>query len=467
MLSFQLTFEFHSLKAKGTHSLTLLLDEGFVELENDGDGKQDTSSCTNGTHEIGNDRQGSNAHSTKCCSGRNVTIQDVDQGRVTVSLHDHLVIAELLGDVAGRRARHFDPCLTEQSTCRQNESQVENSVEWIVNNFGKRTGWRNVVGDSTDGDLLSGSTVHILPLAQETDQHIGWSAVVQELGDEVQVGDKGGLKDDGHVGSVKELDRIVSLLPTVFLVLDGKVDSPSLEIDDNYKNQDSGQKISQVGKILTVESLTNCLDLVGSRNEEVEKSNDSTLELSSTTSVDGSWTKGLPDDSLANVGSDKERDTRSKTIPLLQELVKSQDNKTGAKELEDDQKRVTGTDGTQVTIHSTDNISNRFTESNQETKELLGPREQGAIFLDVVVDFNDTRSSQKLHDKTGGNNGTDTKFHQCTTVGSENDTHPVEGIGRLGTLNTIDGDLAANQENEESNGSPEELLTERNLDGPE
>ena len=86
--------------------------------------------------------------------------------------------------------------------------------------------------------------------------------------------------------------------------------------------------------------------------------------------------------------------------------------------------------------------------------ELLGSGKQGPIFFDVVIDFNDTRTSQKLHDKTGSHNGTDTKFHQSTTVGSENDTHPVERIGRLGALDTIQRDLATYQKDEERDGCP-------------
>jgi hypothetical protein len=38
----------------------LLLDEGFVKLEDDSDRQKDTSSCTNSTHEISNDGEGSN-----------------------------------------------------------------------------------------------------------------------------------------------------------------------------------------------------------------------------------------------------------------------------------------------------------------------------------------------------------------------------------------------------------------------
>ena len=54
-----------------------------------------------------------------------------------------------------------------------------------------------------------------------------------------------------------------------------------LEVDDNAKNEDSREEAHEVGKILTVESLTESLDLVSARCQQVEQSDNGTLELSS------------------------------------------------------------------------------------------------------------------------------------------------------------------------------------------
>ena len=125
-------------------------------------------------------------------------------------------------------------------------------MERIVNDFRKRGRRGNIVSDSSDRYLLSHASFDILPLAEKTDQDIGRGTVVQKLGDKVQVGNKGRLKDDRHVRCVEQLDRVVSLLSTVLLILDRKIDTPSLEVDHNDKDQDGRQKIGQVGKILTV-----------------------------------------------------------------------------------------------------------------------------------------------------------------------------------------------------------------------
>jgi hypothetical protein len=68
-----------------------------------------------------------------------------------------------------------------------------------------------------------------------------------------------------------------------------------------------------------------------------------------------------------------------------------------------------------------------------------------------------------LHHQSRGDNWTDTKFHQSTTVGSKNDTHPVERITGLGRLNTVNRNLTAHQENEKDNRGPKKLFTEGDL----
>ena len=312
--------------------------------------------------------------------------------------------------------------------------------------------------------FLSCASFDLLPFSKKTDQDVCRGAVVQELGDEVQVGNQSSLENDRHVRCVEELDRVGSLLTAVFLVLDRKIDAPSLEVDDDNEDQNSSQKIRQVGKVLTVKRLTECTNLIITGDEKVEKSNNSTLELSTTTGVDSSGTEGFPDDRFTNVGSDEERNTRSKSISFLKELVKSKDNETGTEELGNDQDCISSTDRTEITVHSTNNVSNGFTSCDQNTKEFLGTRKQGAIFLDIVVDLNDTRTSQKLHNKTRSDNRTDPELHESTTVGSKDNSHPVERIRGFGTLNTIDWNLTAHQEDEQSNSSPKKLLAEGNLD---
>lgn len=51
-------------------------------------------------------------------------------------------------------------------------------------------------------------------------------------------------------------------------------------------------------------------------------------------SVDSSGAEGLPDDCLTDVGCNEERDTRTQTIALLEQLIQQQDDQTCNKQLE-------------------------------------------------------------------------------------------------------------------------------------
>mmetsp|Transcript_17052 Transcript_17052/g.29342 ORF Transcript_17052/g.29342 Transcript_17052/m.29342 type:complete len:323 (-) Transcript_17052:390-1358(-) len=322
----------------------------------------------------------------------------MNQGRVAMSLHDHLVVPQLLGHIPRARSGHLDPRLGEECAGREDEDEVEHGVEGIVNDLGEGGGRGDVVGDASHGDGLS--SLGILPLAQNAHEDVGGCAVVQELTHEVEVGHQGRLQDDGHVGGVEQLDGVCSLLSAVLLVLDGEDDPPSLEVDDDHEDEDGGGEVGEVGQVLAVDGLLDGADLVVARDEEVEERDDGALELGSTSGVDGGGTEGLPDNVLADVGGDEETDTATETVSLLEELVEGEDDESGAEELGDDEEGVTGSDGGEVTVHSADNVGNGLANSDEDSKELLGTSEEGAIFLDVVVDLNDATSCQELHDQS-------------------------------------------------------------------
>ena len=91
--------QFHFLETKRSQTFMLLLHKSLIKLEDDSYRQQNTSSSTNGTHEIGNDGERTDAHTTKRGRGGDVTVQNVNEGRIAVSLHHHLVVAQLFGDI--------------------------------------------------------------------------------------------------------------------------------------------------------------------------------------------------------------------------------------------------------------------------------------------------------------------------------------------------------------------------------
>ena len=449
------------LEAKGLTSLHLLLLEGLVELVDDGDTEKDTGSGTDGAEEIGNDGEGTDAHTTEGGGGGDVPVEDVDDGGITVALHDHLGIAELLGNIAGGGTGHLDPGLGEEGAGGEDENEVEDGVEGVVDDLSQRGGRADVVRDATDGDHLT--TLIVLPLAEKTNEDVGGGTVVQELGDEVQVGNQSSLEDDGHVGGVEQLNGVGSGLSTVLLVLDGEVDTPSLEVDNDGEDEDGSEQVGKVGEILAVDGLLEGADLVIAGDEKVEESDDGSLEFGTAAGVDGGGTEGLPNNVLADVGGNEKTDTTSEAVSLLKELIEGEDDETGTEELGDDDEGVAGTNGAEVTVHTTDDVGNGLTDRDEDTKELLGTLEEGAVLLDVVVHLNDARTGQKLHNQTGCDNGTDSELHEGAAVRGQDDAHPVEWVRGLGALDTVDRDLAAHQEDEQRDGRPQDLLAERDL----
>jgi len=94
------------------------------------------------------------------------------------------------------------------------------------------------------------------------------------------------------------------------------------------------------------------VDLVLLCAQEVEESNDCTFEFSTLLRADRDGREGLPEDDLADVGGDEERDAGSEAVTLLEEFVKEDDNDSGKGELEDNKCTVQGTDLVDWTVHA-------------------------------------------------------------------------------------------------------------------
>ncbi len=199
-----------------------------------------------------------------------------------------MLVAELLGNIRGAGARDIDPSLGEQGASSQDEGQVEDGVEGIQQHFLQRARRRDVVSQSTDRDSLTSiGTFNLTPSTQEVDEEVGGESLVQELRDEVQVGDESGLQDDGNVAGVEQLDGVAATLTALLLVLHGNVDTEALQEDDSDEDNSSGQEVGDVGQVGSVESLAQSLGLVRLGDEQVEERNDSTLELHAASSADG------------------------------------------------------------------------------------------------------------------------------------------------------------------------------------
>lgn len=90
-----------NLKEQRAHAshLVLLLHEDLEVLVDDGHGQQDTGAGTDGAHEVGQDRECSDAEATEGRGRRDVSVEFVDHGGLAVTAHHHLLLAKLLGNL--------------------------------------------------------------------------------------------------------------------------------------------------------------------------------------------------------------------------------------------------------------------------------------------------------------------------------------------------------------------------------
>ena len=151
--------------------------------------------------------------------------------------------------------------------------------------------------------------------------------------------------------------------------LDWNLDTESLEVDNRSKDDNSSDQVHDVGKVLPIESLLQSTGLVRPGQKEMEERNNGTLELRATSSVDGGWAECPPDDVLADIGGNEERDTRAQSITLLKKLIEEDHNKTSNDKLEDEQQAHTSTKVRWLSIKSSQNINGGLSERENDRKD--------------------------------------------------------------------------------------------------
>lgn len=415
----------------------------------DGDGHEDTSSASQSAHQVRNDGQQAEDSPTERRSGRDDALELLVHGPFAVTGHDHLLLLQLLGDVARARTGDLDPGLAEQRAGGEHERDVEGGVDGVGERGFEGVRWAHVVRDSANSEKLRGF-LQGFPNAQQLDQKVVGEAVVQHLRDDEDLGRKRGLQHDGHVGGVEELDGVDAALAAVAVGFDGDFDAEALEVDDDGEDDDGGDEVHDVGETVAVEGLLESAGLVVPGEEEVEQGDQGTFEFGATAGVDGGGAEGLPDDGLADVGSDEEGDARAETVALLEELVKEDDDEGGDDELEDEKQADTGAEVGRLAVKSSQDVDGSLAEGDdesehcvtatpwsatllmnqntRETRTFLSTTKERTVFLQAKVDVDQIGTGQKLHDHSRGDDWRDSEFHEGTSVGGEDDPHPVERV---------------------------------------
>ena len=344
--------------------------------------------------------------------------------------HNKTLILKLLSNIPWGGSRDLNPSLREDSAGNEHVGNVDCRVDWIQKRISEVKRWRHVVCDSAGSEEL-GRSLLSLPGTEKTDQKVLRETGVQHLGYEEDVGGEGGLQHDWHVGGVEEADWVGSAGAALAGGLDWNLDAESLEVDDGGEYGKGGQQVHDVWKVLAVEGLMKSALLVWPGGEEVKECDDGALELWSATGVDGGWGEGLPDDGLTDVGGNEKGDTRAKTVTLLEELIEENDNQASNNELEDEEEDHSGTEVGWLSVKTSENVDCSLSHGEDDSEKLLGGLVELAIGLKVEVDIDEVGSGKELEDHAGGDNWSDTQFHESTSVGGHHHTEPVERIGSV------------------------------------
>jgi len=258
-------------------------------------------------------------------------------------------------------------------------------------------GRRHVVDETRDGRELRRAILS-LPDTEETNEEVLREARVKHLADQEDVGRKGGLQHNRHVRGVEQADRIRAASTTLARGLDRDLDAETLEVNNGGENNQSSEQIHDVGEVLPVESLLESALLVGPGHQEVEESNDGTLILGATAGIDRGRREGLPHDGLADVGSNEKRNTATKTVTLLEELVEENDDHTGDNQLKDEEEDDTSAELARGAVKTSEDIDSGGTDREDEGEKLLSGLVELAIRLEVEVDVNHVGARKELED---------------------------------------------------------------------
>ena len=364
-------------------------------MRNSRDSKENTSAATKGTKEVRGDGKSTNAGTAEGGRSGNDTLELLVHALLTVTRHDETLIFQLLGDVTGSGAGDLNPSLGEEGTGDEHEGDVNSSVDGVEKSLLEVQGRRHVIGDTGGSVQLSGSLTR-LPDSEKADQEVVGEARVQHLGNEENVGAESGLEHDGHVGGVEETDGVRATHATLTGGLDGNLNTEALQIDNRGEDQKGGQQVHHVGQVLAIEGLVQGTLLVGPSQKEVEQRDDGALELGTTAGVDSRGGESLPDDRLADVGCNEQRDTAAKTVALLEELVQENNNKTSHNQLNDQENTDTGAKVARLTVETSQDVDTGLSEGKNDGEELLGSLVELTVGLEVQVDVDEVGSGKEL-----------------------------------------------------------------------
>ena len=120
----------------------------------DCDRHKNISPTADRTHQVGDDKQETEDGTAERRVGGDDALELLVHRTLTVTGHDHLLVLELLGNIARAAAGDLDPRLGEDGAGGRDERDVDNSVDGVEEDVLHVVRGRHVVCDTRDGGKL-------------------------------------------------------------------------------------------------------------------------------------------------------------------------------------------------------------------------------------------------------------------------------------------------------------------------
>ena len=199
--------------------LEVLIDDGHCQ--------KDTSSGTDSSAEISEDREGTDADSSESGGSWDVSIEVLDHGLFSHSFDNEFLVNKLSANILGAGARDVDPNSGEEGARAHNENGVDQSVDRVTQESVEALWRTDVVSKTTDWGLMT-SHVVILPFSKERNDEVSSELSSKDLGEEVNVGNESSLQDNWDVRGVEQLDWVWLSETSHLLAAQRKLNSESL-----------------------------------------------------------------------------------------------------------------------------------------------------------------------------------------------------------------------------------------------
>lgn len=210
------------------------------------------------------------------------------------------------------------------------------------------------------------------PLAQELNKQVVWPSHEQNLRSNEDVRGQGRLQHNGHVGGVEQSDWVQGIRAPLSSRLNGDLYSETLQVHNGQEHEDGGQNLEHIGQVLSVECLQNGSSLVRSGAQKMEQGDHCTIKLGTLTSRGSGWSKSLPHDFFAHVGSSEQGNTRAKPVTLLQQFIQQNHDNASKHQLQNQQQNDPQPQHLWWPVHACQHIHGGLAARQHNRQKLLG-----------------------------------------------------------------------------------------------